>query len=239
MKELRSTRRIARAALSEIEQAPSRDATTLRRIRKAVSKSVKALPPENVLEIASQLVAEGPKWFGYELINQHAEALASLRIEDVERLGSGNSTWGQVDAFGTLIAGPVWLNRQIRDSAVARWAGSSDFWWRRTALVATTVLNSKSRGGTGDASRTLTIVDALKRDQEDMVVKAVSWALRSLVQWDEHAVRVFLAENFEILHPRVRREVGNKLTSGLKNPRRNERSDALENSGCSLHRTHE
>jgi hypothetical protein len=42
----------------------------------------------------------------------------------------------------------------------------------------------------------------------DMVVKALSWA-----------VREFLAENENVLAKRVLREVRNKLTTGLKNPR--------------------
>ncbi|MEZ5594815.1 MAG: DNA alkylation repair protein [Pseudomonadales bacterium] len=68
--------------------------------------------------------------------------------------------------------------------------------------------------------RTLAVVDRLKHDREDMVVKAVSWALRSLVAWDRTAVDRYLAANAAILHARVRREVGNKLRTGRKNPGR-------------------
>lgn len=51
-----------------------------------------------------------------------------------------------------------------------------------------------------------------------MVVKALSWALRVLVAHDPDAVRKFLEENEEVLAARVKREVLNKLTTGLKNP---------------------
>ena len=57
-------------------------------------------------------------------------------------------------------------------------------------------------------------------DHEDMVVKAMSWALRELVVHDPDAVRAFLQEHENILAARVKREVRNKLTTGLKNPRR-------------------
>jgi hypothetical protein len=53
-----------------------------------------------------------------------------------------------------------------------------------------------------------------------MVVKALSWALRKLVPYDPKAVREFLATYDERLAARVKREVRNKLTTGLKNPRR-------------------
>jgi 3-methyladenine DNA glycosylase AlkD len=53
-----------------------------------------------------------------------------------------------------------------------------------------------------------------------MVVKALSWALRVLVVHDAEAVEAFLGENEDRLAARVKREVRNKLTTGLKNPRR-------------------
>jgi 3-methyladenine DNA glycosylase AlkD len=51
-----------------------------------------------------------------------------------------------------------------------------------------------------------------------MVAKAMSWALRELVVHDPRAVREFLARHDETLAARVKREVTNKLTTGLKNP---------------------
>ena len=57
-------------------------------------------------------------------------------------------------------------------------------------------------------------------DREDLVVKALSWALRALARRDPAAVRKFLAEHREKLAARVIREVENKLTTGRKNPRR-------------------
>ena len=54
---------------------------------------------------------------------------------------------------GTLapcVAGPCWARRQTDDDAILRWSQSNDRWWHRAALVATTALNVRSRGGTGD-----------------------------------------------------------------------------------------
>jgi 3-methyladenine DNA glycosylase AlkD len=50
------------------------------------------------------------------------------------------------------------------------------------------------------------------------VVKALSWALRELVVHDPQAVREFLGAHEGILAARVKRETGNKLRTGLKNP---------------------
>ena len=88
------------------------------------------------------------------------------------------------------------------------------------ALVSTVALNMRSHGGYGDAERTLAICRLLVEDYDDMVVKALSWALRELVGHDSKAVRAFLGEHEGVLAARVKREVRNKLRTGLKNPRR-------------------
>ena len=57
-------------------------------------------------------------------------------------------------------------------------------------------------------------------DRDDMVVKAMSWALRELIPHDRLAVETFLEKHEDVLASRVKREVRNKLETGLKNPRR-------------------
>jgi 3-methyladenine DNA glycosylase AlkD len=62
----------------------------------------------------------------------------------------------------------------------------------------------------------------LLRDRDDMVVKALSWSLRELSKRDRRAVELFIDRYEKELHPRVKREVRNKLETGLKNPRRSQ-----------------
>jgi 3-methyladenine DNA glycosylase AlkD len=83
-------------------------------------------------------------------------------------------------------------------------------------LVSTVPLNLAAAGGTGDAPRTLDICGRLVDDRDDMVVKALSWALRELVPRDPEAVRGFLADHDGRLAARVRREVATKLDTGRK-----------------------
>jgi 3-methyladenine DNA glycosylase AlkD len=56
-----------------------------------------------------------------------------------------------------------------------------------------------------------------------MVAKALSWALRELVVHDAGAVKEFLEEHYKVLAARVKREVKNKLRTGLKYPGRKSR----------------
>jgi len=86
--------------------------------------------------------------------------------------------------------------------------------------VSTVPLNSRARGGGGDTARTVAVCRTLVGDRDDMVVKAMSWALRELAKRDPSAARRFLTAHRKELAARVLREVGNKLATGLKNPRR-------------------
>jgi 3-methyladenine DNA glycosylase AlkD len=106
------------------------------------------------------------------------------------------------------------------DALIDRWAASADRWKRRTALVSTVALNMKADGGAGDAERTLAVCGKLAGDRDDMVEKALSWALRALAGRDSASVRRFLASEDARLGARVNREVRNKLETGLKQKRR-------------------
>jgi 3-methyladenine DNA glycosylase AlkD len=150
----------------------------------------------------------------------HKKTFKTLGEHEIEEFGQGIDSWGKVDSFSRWLAGPAWLVGQISDDLIHKWARSGDKWWRRAALVSTVALNVRSHGGYGDTERTLTVCEMLVDDPEDMVVKALSWALRELVVHDPDAVREFLKIHDAALAARVKREVRNKLTTGLKNPKR-------------------
>jgi 3-methyladenine DNA glycosylase AlkD len=200
-----------------IRGLPDRTVGSIRGVRREYSRRLRSAPAEQVIRLALVLVGR-QRWVAYELLYHHPGALECLDAERVERLGQGMDSWVAVDTFGCDVAGPAWRKRRMPDAVVHRWAASEDRWWRRAALVSTVPLNLRSRGGTGDTLRTLDVCGRLIADRDDMVVKALSWALRALVVRDPEAVRGFLVAHGEALAPRVRREVRNKLETGLKNP---------------------
>ena len=63
------------------------------------------------------------------------------------------------------------------------------------------------------------VCDLHVSDKDDMVVKTLSLALRSLAGHDPKTVDDFLSRNDSVLAARVRREVRNKLETGYKNPK--------------------
>ncbi|MEP6743766.1 MAG: DNA alkylation repair protein [bacterium] len=199
-----------------------RDIEAIRGVRREFSKQLAEKPPELILALALKLIREShivPRFFAYELIQHHRKALQSLKAKSLESLGQGNDSWSEVDTFACYLAGPVWREGQVSDNLIRRWARSRDRWWRRAAVVSTVPLNNRARGGSGDSKRTLIICRMLISDRDDMVVKALSWALRELSKRDPASVRTFLQEHERALAPRVVREVNSKLQTGLKNPR--------------------
>ena len=205
---------------------PSPSTAQIRSIRREFSKRVAKTSPEFVVELAMRLIKGSGianRFIAYELVQHHKEALRSLTARRLVELGQGIDSWSAVDMFACYLAGPAWREKWVPDDLVLSWARSEDRWWRRAALVSTVPLNTKARGGRGDVARTLKICEMLIPDRDEMVVKALSWALRELAKREPKPVRAFLSIHKDALAARVTREVNNKLTTGLKNAHKEKR----------------
>lgn len=211
--------KFAREIAAEI---PSGNTTTIRRERKEISQQIADLKGKEVIELAKLLIRNYrvPHFVGYELIQHHKEAAKQLNAKELDDLARDLDAWWTVDAFACYLSGVAWRNGQVSDKLIHKWARSKNFWIRRAALVSTVALNNRARGGAGDAERTLAVCDLLLDDREDMVVKAMSWALRELAKRDPAAVWKYIGETEKNLAARVRREVRAKLETGRKNPAR-------------------
>ena len=212
--------------IADIDALPVRNTAAVRKVRREHSRALKSADAACVVEVARELLARdrsngrgGLRWVAYELIRSHKPAFESLNDALLDELGQGMSSWDAVDDFSRTLSGPAWLHGLASDALIHGWARSQDLWWRRAALVSTVALNTRSYGGEGDTPRTMAICDMLAADREDMVQKALSWALRVLIWHDAHAVQAFLDRHDRQLAARVKREVRNKLATGLKNPR--------------------
>ena len=187
-----------------------------------ILRAHRASSDAEVLALALKTLTSGQRYLAYELLRGAPRALGAARVADIRRFAAGMTTWSDVDCFGCFVAGVAWRTGRISDKEIARFASSPERWWRRAALVATVPLNAKSRGATsatGDAARPLAVCTRLLGDRDEMVVKAMSWALRELAKRNPRAVRTFLSEHGERLTARVRREVTSKLNTGRKSPR--------------------
>ena len=210
---------VVSSILNELRQLPAQTTPMVRALRRRYSKEMAAASPDLVLAVARLLFAEmtwPSRVVACELLLGHPGAMSRLNERLIEEMAAGLSDWGSVDVFGVTVAGTAWREQRITDDQVMRWARAKDRWRRRLALVSTVALNSKARGGTGDAKRTLAVCHALVDDRDDMVVKALSWALRELAKHDPGTVAAFLRHQEKRLASRVRREVRTKLETGRK-----------------------
>jgi len=224
-------KKIATELFDDIQKVKVKNTPNLRRVRQKYSKILAQVAPEQILDFARYLISHynyrdfGFEFglgfgFGSEIIYYHKTASKSIGVKELEEFGKQINSWGASDIFAGCLAGPAWRNGQVPDALISRWANSTDFWWRRAALVCTIALNKRSWGGHGDIHRTLKICRILVADKNDMVIKALSWALRELIRHDEVAVRRFVQKNEHDLASRVKREVRNKLEFGVKNPKK-------------------
>ena len=193
----------------------------VRAIRREFSRRIADAPSESVVQLALHLLDRNSdllRFFSYELVNRHRPALERLTTDDLLKLGKGLNSWSSVDCFAMYLSGPLWARGGVPDRTIAAWARSKDRWWRRTALVSTVVLSR--RGNPDDLRRVLQVCTLLAADGDDMVVKALSWALREIAKKHPEEARAFLEEHKHTLAARVVREVNNKLKTGLKTPGR-------------------
>ena len=192
----------------------------MRNLFKKWWEELKLWSPEKLIKLSKGLVDRKnfeANQVAFELLWKNKSALGQLTLNDLQYLGKNMDNWATTDTFSVLLSGWAWRNKQISDSDVLSWLNSESFWWRRAAIVSTVPLNLRSRGGTGDTKRTLMICEKVIHERDDMIVKALSWALRELSKSDKKAVEIFIQKNKSKLASRVIREVNHKLKTGKKN----------------------
>lgn len=189
-------------------------------ILKELKKQTKAFLGREKLDLAKELVNTNIfecQHIAYEFIGKDKKALKELNEKDIDEFHVNLDNWVSVDCYSAYIVGYAWRENIISTQKVKSFYNSTDFWIRRISIVATVSLNQKARGGVGDAARTLKICELAVNDHEDMINKALSWALRELAKVDKEPVFEFLKQHKDVMHSRVLREVKNKLEKGTKN----------------------
>jgi 3-methyladenine DNA glycosylase AlkD len=195
-------------------------AAELRKVINEWRKKLSCFTEEQWIELSIKLVnseIHECQLTAFEFLWKNKKALQALSVDQIFALGKNLDNWASVDSYCLYITGYSWRIGNLQDSNIEQWAMSENRWIRRTALVSTVPLNLRARGGKGDVERTLAICKMLVSDYDDMVIKAMSWALRELSKTDKQAVIEFLDENTSVLHSKVKREVNTKLTTGKKN----------------------
>ena len=154
---------------------------------------------------------------GLELAGCSKTFITEIRDDDILALHVFIDNWVLADTYAVQVLGFAWRLGVIKDYQIHKLAYKPDVWERRAALASTVALNKKSVKPSFPADKTLQVCSILVDDHHDMIVKAMSWALRTLTNHHPVSVQQFLTEHQERLHTRIKRETLNKIETGLKN----------------------
>lgn len=193
-----------------------------KKVLKELKTETKSYPARAKIRFALELIDTGIfecQHLAYEYLGRDKKVLKELTAKDIEALDQNLDNWVLVDTFSAYFLGYAWRENIISTATIKSYLKSGNVWKRRCAIVATVALNQKARGGHGDVERTLEICKLAIDDHEDMINKAMSWALRELAKRNKASVVNFVDQYRDRLHKRVLREVANKLETGRKYPK--------------------
>jgi 3-methyladenine DNA glycosylase AlkD len=186
----------------------------LKLVLKELKEQTRDFAEADKLKLVHELVHEDVfemQQLAFDFLQTDKKLQKYLTPNFIESIELNLDNWLSVDYFGATIVGVAWRENLISTEKVKDYLSSDDFWKRRVAVVSTIALNQKARGGKGDPQRTLEICALVVDDHEDMMVKALSWALRELAKRGTKPVAEFIQKYEDRLHKKVIREVRNKL----------------------------
>ncbi|MDN4164798.1 DNA alkylation repair protein [Cytophagales bacterium LB-30] len=189
-------------------------------VMKELKKETTHWPIEEKIDLAIAINEQGifeMQHLALEYLGADKKVLRALRPAHFTHLMQDFDNWVSVDVMGMKVLGMSWSYEQVDLDYILSLTKSKSLWIRRLALSATVGLNLPARGGKGDEKQTLAVCERLVHDTEEMVVKALSWALRELVKHKPDAVAEFIAKHEDHLAKRVLREVRQTLARPVKN----------------------
>jgi 3-methyladenine DNA glycosylase AlkD len=110
-----------------------------------------------------------------ELLDLRSDLLGPADLALLERLLRSATTWALVDGLAASVVGALVDRYPVLGATLDRWAIDTDFWIRRSALLA--LLGPLRRGG-GDFDRFARYADSMLADREFFIRKAIGWVLR-------------------------------------------------------------
>ena len=156
----------------------------------------------NALAFADALITDRHlevKGLGIEVLARFRRQFTPALLSAWKRWLATNhsANWATTDAICGLLIGPLVAVHPERAPTVSRWAGHRNMWVRRAAIVG--LIPLARRGGALDVLyRT---ARTLHGDEEDLIQKAVGWALREAGKSDMDRLERYLRE----LGPRIPR----------------------------------
>jgi len=150
----------------------------IRAAAKGVASTYPTLSHDEVIALATALWATPVyerRLVAVELLDLYSDTLGPADGPVIEQLLRDSATWALVDGLAIHVVGRLVDRYQELGSMLDRWANDSDFWIRRSAMLALLVA---LRRGQGDFERFSRYADAMLDDSEFFIRKAIGWVLR-------------------------------------------------------------
>jgi len=151
---------------------------------------------DDAIAFASSMIADRyleTKSVGIEVLALYRRQFPPRLLSIVKGWLAGNQSanWATTDAICGSLVGPLLVEYPQRAAEMARWARHSNMWVRRASIVG---LIRPVRNGT---ALDLLYANArlLHGDREDLIQKAVGWALREAGKNDPARLERYLREN--------------------------------------------
>jgi 3-methyladenine DNA glycosylase AlkD len=139
------------------------------------------------------------------LLEAYSELVAPSELPLLERLIRESRTWAYVDGLAANVLGELLVRSPRTAPKLDRWAKDSDFWVRRSALLAQIKPLKQGRSFT----RFGRYADAMLDEKEFFIRKAIGWVLRE-------TGKIRADEVYEWLEPRSVRASGVTMREAVK-----------------------
>jgi 3-methyladenine DNA glycosylase AlkD len=154
------------------------------------------------------------------LLEAYPELVAPSDLPLLERLIRESKTWAYVDGLAANVLGELLVRSPRTAPKLDRWAKDSDFWVRRSALLAQIKPLKQGRSFT----RFGRYADAMLDEKEFFIRKAIGWVLRE-------TGKIRADEVYEWLEPRSVRASGVTMREAVKYLKPEQREALLANRG--------
>lgn len=165
----------------------------IRRIVRSINRDLKILSVSERLNLAEHLYSN-PGW-NCSMCATHILSVSVPEIEkhhllQIRTFPVHFDDWGKVDDFGTTVLNQLFEKFPTEIlQMIHEWNHSENMWERRLSMVAFTRKIGKSGKYTDEC---LELAENLINDPEDLVQKAVGWALKDTMRGDKDRVLAYV-----------------------------------------------
>ena len=155
---------------------------------------------------------------GIALLDLYIDRLQAGDMAFVEDLINKANTWAHVDWIAVRVAGALVTRYASAKRVLSRWSKDTNFWMRRSALLA---LLNPLRAGEGDFDLFARFASDMIEEKEFFIRKAIGWILRETAKKRPKLTFDFLSAHIDVV-------AGLTLREGAKYLRSAQRDDLLK-----------